>query len=132
MPLVSVIIPVFNAEKTINKTLASIFDQTFKNFEIIAINDGSKDKSQKILEQYKDKITIVKQPNQGAPLARNAGAKLAQGRYIIFVDDDIILQPDMLEKMVASIQKNKAASFGGPDGWRNRNHSIIRLVTWNN
>ena len=77
MPLVSIILPIFNAEKTIDKTLASIFDQTFKNFEIIAVNNGSKDKSQRILEQYKDRITIVKQQNQGAPIARNTGAKLA-------------------------------------------------------
>ena len=111
MPLVSVIIPIFNAEKTINKTLASIFDQSFKNFEIIAVNDGSKDKSQKILEQYKNKITIVKQPNQGTPIARNTGAKLALGRYIIFVDDDIILKPNMLKKMVTAMQKNKKISF---------------------
>lgn len=111
MPLVSIILPIFNAEKTIDKTLASIFDQTFKNFEIIAVNDGSKDKSQRILEQYKDRITIVKQQNQGAPIARNTGAKLALGRYIIFIDDDITLRPNMLEKMVATMQKNKNISF---------------------
>lgn len=111
MPIVSVIIPVFNAEKRITKTLNSIFDQTFKNFEIIAVNDGSKDKSQKILEQYKDRITIVKQPNQGAPRARNTGAKLAQGKFIIFIDDDITLRPNMLEKMVTTMQKNKKISF---------------------
>lgn len=111
MPLISIIIPAFNAEKTIKKTLASIFDQTFKNFEIIVVNDGSKDKTLKILNQYKNKITLVKQPNQGAPAARNTGAKLAQGRYILFVDADVILKPDMLKKMITLIQKNKTLSF---------------------
>lgn len=111
MPLVSLIIPAFNAEKTIEKTLASIFSQTFDNFEIIVVNDGSKDKTQKILGQYKNKITIVKQTNKGAPAARNTGAKLARGRYIIFVDDDVTLRPEMLKKMVTTIQKNKTASF---------------------
>lgn len=111
MPEISLIIPVYNAEKTLEKCLASIFDQTFKNFEIIAVNDGSTDNSQKILQGYRDKITIVKQKNLGAPAARNTGANLGIGKFIIFCDADAVLDPTLLEKMLKVLKKNPKASY---------------------
>lgn len=111
MPLVSVIIPVYNAEKTIASCLTSIFNQSFANFEIITVNDGSTDQGAKILGEYENKITIINQKNQGAAAARNAGVKIAQGKYIIFVDSDTQLEPTMLEKMVDTLEKYPAVSF---------------------
>ena len=111
MPQISIIIPVYNAQKTLVQCLQSIFNQSFKNFEIIAINDGSTDKSQKILTQYQNKITIVNQLNQGAAKARNVGAKLARGEYIIFCDADIILKPKTLETMFKNLAKKPKISY---------------------
>ena len=111
MPEISVVIPVYNAQKTLEKCLDSIFNQTFKNFEVIAVNDGSTDDSQTILKKYQDKTTIVNQPNQGAAAARNAGAKIALADFIIFCDADIVLKPEMLETMVATLKKSPQASY---------------------
>src|SRR3989344_9037312 len=111
MPQISIIIPVYNAQKTLVQCLQSIFNQSFKNFEIIAINDGSTDKSQKILTQYQNKITIVNQLNQGAAKARNVGAKLARGEYLIFCDADIILKPKTLETMFKNLAKKPKISY---------------------
>ena len=93
-PLVSVIIPVYNADKFIDECLDSICNQSYRNIEIIAINDGSKDNSLAILRKYeaKDKrIKVIDKINGGAASARNVGIEVAHGKYITFVDaDDII------------------------------------------
>jgi len=111
MPQISVVIPIYNAQKTLKQCLESIFNQTFKPIEIIAVNDGSTDKSKKILEQYKKKITMIDQPNGGAAKARNAGAKIANAPFIIFCDADIIMKPEMLEKMYQVLKKHPEASY---------------------
>ncbi|MBI3290943.1 glycosyltransferase family 2 protein, partial [Candidatus Falkowbacteria bacterium] len=89
MPQISIIIPIYNAAKTLEDCLQSIFSQTFKHYEIIAVNDGSTDSSAKILEKYKNKLTLITQKNEGAASARNAGAKAARGEFIIFCDSDV-------------------------------------------
>jgi len=111
VPQVSIIIPVYNAKNTLEYCLQSIFNQTYKNFEVIVINDGSTDSSLKILSQYQDKITLVNQPNQGAAKARNVGAKLARGEYLIFCDADIFLKPNTLQIMLETLQKNPETSY---------------------
>ncbi|MFA5021950.1 MAG: glycosyltransferase family A protein [Patescibacteria group bacterium] len=111
MPQISIIIPVYNAQKTLEKCLQSIFSQTLNDFEIIAINDGSTDASLKILENYQAKIKIISQTNQGAPIARNNGAKVANGDYLIFCDADIIMMPTMLELMLKTLQSYAKASY---------------------
>ena len=111
MPQISVIITVYNAKKTLEKCLASIFDQSFGNYEIIAVNDGSTDKSHEILKKYRKKITIISQKNQGAAAARNAGAKIAKGRFLIFFDADVIAKPRMLEKMHLALKKYPTISY---------------------
>lgn len=93
---ISVIIPIFNAEKTLKRCLDSILNQTFKNFEIICVNDGSQDKSIDILKEYKEKdnrIIIIQQENKGVSSARNAGIKIAKGKYITFIDSDDWIEP---------------------------------------
>ena len=111
MPEISIIIPIYNAQKTLEKCLESIFNQTFKNYEIIAVDDGSTDNSLKILKNYQRQLTIVRQKNQGAAGARNTGAKLARGKFIIFCDADIIMKPEMLGIMFQTLKKNPKISY---------------------
>ncbi|MFA6254557.1 MAG: glycosyltransferase family A protein [Patescibacteria group bacterium] len=111
MPQISIIIPVYNAQKTLEKCLASVFSQTFRSFEVIAVNDGSTDNSLKILQKYQRQITIVNQPNQGAGGARNAGAKISRGQFLIFCDADIVMTPKMLEIMTKALRKKQGASY---------------------
>lgn len=110
-PLISVIIPIYNAAETLEQCLRGVFNQTYKNFEIIAVNDGSNDKSAEILRKYNDKIKIINQSNAGAATARNAGAKVALGDYLIFIDADSTLNKSLLEKMLNALQKNSQVSY---------------------
>ncbi len=102
MPKISVIIPVYNSEKYLKKCLDSVFAQTFDDFELIIVNDGSPDDSQDIIDAYKalypDKITALKQENAGQSAARNHGMHAAQGEFIMFLDSDDYLHPEAMEK----------------------------------
>lgn len=109
--LVSIIIPCYNAEKTLEKTLESIFNQTYRNYEIIAVNDGSTDETLNILNNYKNKITIINQENKGASAARNCGFKESKGQYLLFCDADVILKPTIIEKMVKTLMEHPIASY---------------------
>ncbi|NUM25378.1 MAG: glycosyltransferase family 2 protein [Candidatus Buchananbacteria bacterium] len=111
MAEISIVIPVYNAQKTLPNCLKSILNQTFKNFEIIAVNDGSTDGSLAELEQYRNKITIINQQNKGAAHARNQGAKISRSPFIIFCDADIIMYPKMLETMIKTLKVNQNASY---------------------
>lgn len=87
--MISVVIPLYNKEKQIKKTLKSVFDQTFQDYEIIIVNDGSTDRSMEIVEAFSDpKIRIIEQENQGVSAARNTGIKNARYDYIAFLDAD--------------------------------------------
>lgn len=117
-PLVSVIIPMYNAEKTIETSINSIFNQTYKDYEIIIINDGSKDKSKEIVEKIinnnKDKkILLINKENGGVSSARNFGIKNANGEYIAFLDSDDEWLPEKLEKQADILIKNKEIDFIG-------------------
>ncbi|TXG34556.1 glycosyltransferase family 2 protein [Seonamhaeicola maritimus] len=108
MPLFSVIIPLYNKEKFIKNTLNSVINQTFKDFELIIINDGSTDKSLKIASEFKDKrIQIVNQKNSGLCTSRNNGIKLAKGDYIAFLDADDLWFEDFLETIYTLITIHK-------------------------
>ena len=101
IPKVSVIIPVYNAEKYLHECLDSIVNQTLKEIEIICVNDGSTDNSLSILEEYRQKdnrITILTQENKGAGAARNAGLNIAKGEYLSFLDSDDYFDYTMLNK----------------------------------
>lgn len=100
-PLISIIVPVFNVEKYIEKCLNSIINQTYKKLEIICINDGSTDNSRIILDKFKSidsRIIIINQKNQGLSVARNIGIKEAQGDLITFVDSDDWLENTAIEQ----------------------------------
>ena len=107
MKKVSVIIPVYNAEKYIAATLKSVLSQTYENFEIIIIDDGTPDNSVKICQQFNDsRIKIVHQRNRGLPGARNTGIRHAQGDYLAFLDADDSWLPEKLEKHVEHLNNS--------------------------
>ncbi len=105
-PEISVIMPVYNAEKYLSKSIPDILNQTYKNFELICINDGSTDKSLKKLKEFAKQnrnIRIYSQRNKGAGSARNKGLALSRGKYVIFLDSD-----DSFENRMLEIMYNKA------------------------
>lgn len=109
MVKVSVIVPVYNVEKYLDVCLDSLINQTFEDFEIICINDGSTDSCLNILRQYAkldSRIKIFSQKNLGLSAARNAGMKQAKGEYITFVDSDDFLSPVAIERMCKNISEN--------------------------
>lgn len=107
MPELSVIVPIYNAEQTLRKCLDSILSQTFKDIEILLINDGSTDSSQEICEEYalKDKrIKVYCKVNGGQSSARNYGLSIAQGKYIGFIDSDDWISKDMYEYLLTKLK----------------------------
>ena len=108
MPEVSVIIPVYNSEKYVEKCICSVMAQTLPELEIIIINDGSIDESGKILRKLAQKdsrIILLEQENKGVAAARNLGVEKATGKYLTFVDGDDYLQEDYIEKMYSLAEK---------------------------
>ncbi len=105
MPKVSVIIPAYNAQKYLAETIDSVMAQTFSDFELIVVDDGSKDKTVSIIRQYQakypEKIRLIQKENGGPASARNAGIRVANGEYIAFNDADDLWLPEKLEKQVA-------------------------------
>src|SRR2546428_1497219 len=99
MTKVSIIIPVYNAEKYLDKCINSAINQTYPDIEIIAVNDGSTDRSLDILKKYSDKIKIISKENGGLASARNAGFKGARGEWIKPLDADDILYPNAVEEL---------------------------------
>lgn len=102
-PLISIIIPVYNSSLFILDTLASLHAQSYKNFEIIIINDGSTDNSIDIIKKYQRKnnnIILYNQENKGVSVARNKGIELSNGKFLTFLDSDDTYSPNFLEKML--------------------------------
>ena len=102
MPRVSIIIPAYNVASYIGETLASVFAQTFTNYEVIVINDGSPDTEEleRALEPYFNRISYLKQENLGAGAARNVGLRAAKGEFIAFLDADDLYHPERIKKAV--------------------------------
>jgi len=111
MPKISVIIPSYEHADTIETCLLSLFNQTFRDFEIIVVNDGSTDDTAEVLEKHKDRIKIINQENLGAPAARNRGFKESTGQFVIFSDADVDAKPEMLAKMFEILEKNRESSY---------------------
>lgn len=107
-PTVSVIIPAYNVAPFIRETLESVFAQTFTDFELIVINDESPDTPQleEAIKDYRSAIYYLKQSNQGAGAARNAGLRLARGEFVAFLDGDDIWLPDFLHEQVSLARSN--------------------------
>ena len=110
MPEISVIVPVYNVEKYLRECLDSVQAQTFSDFEVICVNDGSTDGSPAILAEYAAKdlrIKIVHQENSGLSDARNTGMSFAQGKYLYFLDSDDWIEPDTLEVCHNTAEENQ-------------------------
>jgi len=105
-PLVSVVIPVFNRESFIERAVNSVLNQTYWNFELIVVDDGSTDNTVKRLKNYVDNIKILYQSNKGVSAARNLGVKFSKGKYIAFLDSDDEWLPEKLEKQIKETIKN--------------------------
>jgi glycosyltransferase involved in cell wall biosynthesis len=110
---VSVIMSVYNGEQFLRKAIESILNQTFKDFEFIIINDGSTDKTQEIVDSYKDpRIVVIKnQQNIGLPKSLNKGLEIARGEYIARMDADDISLPDRLEKQVKLLDNHRNIGY---------------------
>lgn len=109
-PLISVIIPAYNAAEFIGETLDSVFAQTFTSFEVIVINDGSPDTEQleQVMQRYPSNLRYIKQENQGAAAARNTGLLAAKGEFVAFLDADDTWLPQFLEKQMALLERSGA------------------------
>ena len=107
MPEISIIVPVYNVEEYLPKCLDTILNQSFRDFEVILVNDGSKDNSGFICEKYAKKdsrIRIIHKENGGLSSARNAGLDIAKGRYIGFIDSDDFIELKMYEQLYNMIK----------------------------
>lgn len=118
-PLVSIVIPAYNCAEFIRETLDSAFAQTFKDYELLLVDDGSTDGLQSILEDYSEKLIYLRQNHSGTGAARNTAIREARGRYVAFLDSDDIWFPDYLEQQIKALSARKcdmiyadAALFG--------------------
>ncbi len=110
-PKVSVVIPAYNSEQTICETIESVLNQTFSDFEVIVVNDGSQDDTVAVVKTINDsRVRLIDYPNAGAAASRNRGAEQARGELLAFLDADDLWTPDKLEAQVAALDKNPQAS----------------------
>ncbi len=131
--MISIIIPAYNAERTIERCLASIFAQTYRDFEVVVVDDGSTDSTRKSLQNFScmfidnsSQFTVIEQENRGAQAARNRGweecrMQNVECRMILFCDADIVLRADCLEKMVRTLEQNPEVSYAYSSfrfGWK--------------
>lgn len=128
-PLVSIVVPTYNVKHYIRECIESILNQTYKNIEIIIVNDGSTDNSMYMIDDYItsiDKIKVINQENQGLSAARNSGIDKAKGKYIAMIDSDDKIKPDFIKNLVktamqtnADIVRGSFRDFHGniPTGW---------------
>jgi glycosyltransferase involved in cell wall biosynthesis len=110
-PIVSVVIPAYNAEKYIRESIDSVLTQTFKNYEIIVVDDGSTDSTGIIIQQSYPSVRYIFQKNGGPAKARNVGIKEARGEYIAFLDADDVWMPTKLEKQIHYFNQHPEISF---------------------
>lgn len=115
MPKVSVIIPCYNHSNFLPDAVASVINQSFSDYEIIIINDGSTDNTEEVaeglLKNYPDKVRLINQENHGVSVARNVGITQALGIYYLPLDADDLLLPECLEKLITILEKNKNLDF---------------------
>src|SRR5438552_9364698 len=108
MPTVSVIIPVYNTALYVKETLESVFGQTYTDYEVIVVNDGSPDTAEleKVLAPYRDRIVYLEQDNEGVASARNTAILAAQGRYVALLDSDDLWLPDYLRVQIGILERD--------------------------
>jgi len=136
MKKVSIIVPVYNVESYVESTVQSVLNQTYQNFELLMIDDGSPDRSAEICQRFTDpRLTLIRQANRGLAGARNTGIRHAQGAYIAFLDGDDLWLPDKLEKHVHHLKNspNVGLSFSRSEfidesGNRSGTYTMPKLI----
>lgn len=109
MPFFSIIIPVYNKEKSVERSLQSVMAQTFTDWELVIVNDGSKDQSKEVIARFNDpRIRYFEHSNHGVSFTRNAGLQVAIGKYVHFLDADDYLAPDRLQHLYDAISTHEA------------------------
>ncbi|MBE5812129.1 MAG: glycosyltransferase [Clostridiales bacterium] len=133
--LISVIVPIYNVEKYLSRCIDSILNQTYKNLEIILVDDGSTDNCGKICDEYVKKdnrIRVIHQANSGLSMARNTGLDIATGDYIGFVDSDDYIHPQMYEILSKSLIKNNAdLVFSSYKKFEKEEFNFNKIKSWN-
>ena len=121
---VSVIIPTYNRSSVLSRAIDSVLRQSFKDFELIVVDDGSTDNTKELIEKYSDQITYIYQDNKGVSAARNKGLEHAKGEWIAFLDSDDEWKKKKLEKQIAFIEINPLFQWShGNEKWlRNGKH----------
>lgn len=113
-PLVSIIVPVYNVERYIKRCVDSLRGQTLQNIEIILVDDGSKDNSGCLCDEFAQqdsKIHVIHKQNAGQGLARNDGLNIAKGHYVLFIDSDDFIEPDTCEKLSDRMEREQAVQL---------------------
>ena len=133
-PKISVIMPVYNAEKTIERAILSIINQTYNNIELILINDGSTDETESIIKKYIEKekkidIRYYFQENSGPSIAKNLGIDMAIGEYILFVDSDDTISENYIESLVINQKEGTliGASYKIIEGIKRKNKNNFKV-----
>jgi len=116
VPMISIIIPIYNQSKELDNCLYSIKSQTYKNYEIIVVNDRSTQPLSRVMKKHKNIFGIKleymnNQTNHGAPYSRNKGLKRAKGEFVLFCDADVVMENNMLDTMVDALRLNKDVSY---------------------
>lgn len=104
--LVSVVVPVYNGARYLREAIDSALGQTYSPIEVVVVDDGSTDKSPRLLSEYADRIILLRQPNRGVAVARNTGIARCTGEFIAFLDQDDLWQPTKIEKQIQAFQSN--------------------------
>ena len=134
LPVLSVIIPVYNVEKYLDECVNSIVNQSYKNLEIILVDDGSTDKSGAICDEWRDRdsrIKVIHKANAGLGYARNSGIEVAEGDFVAFVDSDDFIDKDMYQDLmsIAISEKSDIVYSGGFDKYlTDGSYNVVRDI----
>ena len=120
-PVISIVIPSYQHARELPLCLASIFAQTFTEYEVIVVNDGSTDDTGAAVKPFLDRLQYIEQENKGGNAARNRGFDASFGEYVLFCDADVIMRPDMLQRMLETLRDRPDASYAYSSfkfGWK--------------
>ena len=132
MPKYSLVIPVYNRPEEIRELLESLVDQEYKNFEVLIIEDGSTNKSDRVVASYNGKLDIkyFYKENSGQGFARNYGFERANGQYFIVFDSDCIIPPNYLNEIEQFLKENAVDAFGGPDKAHDSFNNLQKAISY--
>lgn len=112
-PLVSVVLPVYNREACVGRAIASVLGQTYRQLELLVVDDGSTDGTRRVLDGFGSRITVIAQPHAGVYPARNLGVRNARGELVAFIDSDDVWLPDKLERQLPLMQRGEVGLVFG-------------------